>query len=426
MNQKLKDHREIGRELDLFVISGLVGGGLPLFTPKGTILRKQIHDFIQDLQKDLGYKEVWIPHMAKPELYSRSGHLEKYPEYFTVTSSAKDEFILKPMDCPHHMQIFASSTRSYRDLPIAYSEFTTNYRDEQSGELNGLLRVRSLTIDDCHIFCREDQVLEEAIKVYQTIVDFYQAFNFDIEVRLSPRDPKNKEKYIGSDEAWEKAENIVREIGKKVKFKKYEEIGEAAFYGPKVDFMIKDVLGREWQLATIQIDYALPERLNLVYIDKNGGNKVPVVIHRAIAGSVERFIGILIEQYQGAFPVWLSPIQAIVLPVSDKFANYGMRVKKNLESTAIRVEIDARNETLQAKIRDATLQKIPYLLVVGEQEEKAQTISVRTRDGRDHGQMKIGQFRQKILAEIENKSKNLLTFPLRTGEGGLLSKGISD
>ncbi len=401
----LKDHRQIGQELDLFVVSERVGGGgLPLFTPKGTIIRKAIHDFIEQLQKDFGYSDVWIPHMAKAELYKLSGHLEKYPEYFKVKSSIGDEFILKPMDCPHHMEIFRSKPRSYRDLPIAYNEFTTNYRDEQSGELNGLLRVRALTIDDCHIFCREDQILEEAKKVYQTIVNFYKVFNFEVSVRLSFRDPKNKEKYIGSDEAWDKAESVIRELAKDVEFEKRDGVGEAAFYGPKLDFMIKDALDREWQLATIQLDYFIPERLGVEYIDSDGNKKTPVVIHRAIAGSIERFIGILIEQYQGAFPTWLSPVQVMIVPITERNNKYGQNVLEQLKSSNIRVELDSRNEPMQAKIRDAQMQKIPYMLIIGDREEKMGQVAVRSRSGEKQEILKIEEFLDKIKTEIESKA----------------------
>ncbi|OGE44444.1 threonine--tRNA ligase [Candidatus Daviesbacteria bacterium RIFCSPLOWO2_01_FULL_39_12] len=403
MNNNLKDHRQIGQELDLFVVSERVGGGLPLFTPKGTIIRKVIHDFIEQLQKEFGYSDVWIPHLAKAELYKLSGHLEKYPEYFKVKSSIGDEFVLKPMDCPHHMEIFRAKPRSYKDLPIAYNEFTTNYRDEQSGELNGLLRVRALTIDDCHIFCREDQILEEARKVYKTIVSFYKAFNFEISVRLSFKDPKNKEKYIGLDKTWEKAENAIRELAKDVEFEKRDGIGEAAFYGPKLDFMIKDVLEREWQLATIQLDYFIPERLGVEYVDSDGSKKTPVVIHRAIAGSIERFIGILIEQYQGAFLTWLSPVQVIIVPISDRNLKYARNVFDQLLTSKIRVEIDSRAETMQSKIRDATLQKIPYILIIGGREEKEGKVAIRTREGKDLGTQKIDEFIAKVKSEIESK-----------------------
>lgn len=408
VSQKLKDHRQIGQEQELFVVSERVGGGLPLFTPKGTVIRNAIHDFIEKLQKGLGYNEVWIPHIAKPELYKLSGHLEKYPEHFKVKSSVGDEFILKPMDCPHHMEIFNSRTRSYKDLPIAYSEFTTNYRDEQSGELNGLLRVRSLTIDDCHIFCLEDQVLEEAKKVYKTIVNFYKAFNFEIKVRLSTRDPKNKEKYIGEDGAWEKAESVIHELAKEVEFETYKGIGEAAFYGPKLDFMIRDTLDREWQLATIQLDYVIPERLGVEYVDADGSKKNPVVIHRAIAGSVERFIGILLEQYQGAFSLWLSPVQAVVIPVTDRNIEYAQKVADTLKSGGIRVEVDDRSETMQARIRDAELQKVPYILVVGDKEGKEGTVAVRTRGQKEIRELEIREFVSKINEAIEKRAGKLV------------------
>jgi threonyl-tRNA synthetase len=399
----LKDHRQIGQEQDLFVVSDLVGGGLPLFTPKGTIIRKVIHDFIDKLQSKLGYQEVWIPHMAKPELYKKSGHFEKYPERFSVTSAAKDEFILKPMNCPHHMEIFKARTRSYKDLPIAYSEFTTNYRDEQTGELNGLLRVRSLTMDDCHIFCTEDQIVEEAKKVYQTIVDFYKAFNFEMKVRLSLRDPKNKNKYIGDDETWVKSENMIKEIAKNIKFQHYEGIGEAAFYGPKIDFMIKDTLGREWQLATIQLDYIIPGRLGLEYVDAKGEKRVPVAIHRAIAGSIERFTGILLEQYQGALPLWLSPVQVIIMPITDNQEAHAKKIVEELKEKGIRTELDNRPERLQAKIRDASLQKVPYLGIIGDKEIKESNISVRMRNGKDLGKLKVSDFLQKLKEEIDKK-----------------------
>lgn len=402
--KSLKDHRQIGQEQDLFVVSENVGGGLPLFTPRGTIIRNEIHSYIADLQKNLGYQEVWIPHMAKPQLYKLSGHLEKYPERFNIKSSIGDDFILKPMNCPHHMEIFKSKPRSYKDLPIAYSEFTTNYRDEQSGELNGLLRVRSLTMDDCHIFCKEDQILEEARKVYKTIVDFYSVFNFEVKVRLSLRDPKNKDKYVGNDTDWEEAEKVIRELAKDVKFETYEGIGEAAFYGPKLDFMIKDTLGREWQLATIQLDYTIPQRLGVEYIDSDGTKKNSKVIHRAIAGSVERFIGILLEQYQGIWPTWLSPIQVQIIPITDRNLTYAQNVLEQLKSSNIRVEIDARPEKMQSKIRDAQLNKIPYMLIIGDREEENKKVAVRNRDEENLGAIDLKEFLDKISIEIGSKN----------------------
>src|SRR3989344_259647 len=338
--KNLRDHREIGQEQDLFVVSPLVGGGLPMFTPKGFTIRKQIENFIRELQSPYGYNEVWVPHMAKVDLYKKSGHYEKYPEKFTVTSSAGDEFILKPVNCPHHFEIYASRLRSYRDLPVSYTEFSTTYRDEQSGELNGLLRVRSISVDDCHIICRKDQVLEEAMKVYKTISGFYEKFNYGVKVRLSLRDPDNMDKYFGDEATWDEAEETLKELAKSVKEENFEGKGEAAIYGPKIDFMISDSLGREWQMATIQLDFIMPQRFELKYTDADGKEKQPVVIHRAIAGSFERFIGILIEQYQGAFPTWLAPVQAIIIPISEKHVEYAKKVAGKLEG--IRIEIDDR------------------------------------------------------------------------------------
>lgn len=380
-NKNLKDHREIGQEQDLFVVSSLVGGGLPLFTPKGFILRKEIENFIRSLQAPLNYSEVWVPHMAKLDLYKKSGHYEKYPEKFIVTSTVGDEFMLKPVNCPHHFEIYGSRSRSYRDLPIAYTEFSTTYRDEQSGELNGLLRVRSISVDDCHIICLEDQIEEEMMKVYQTISAFYEKFNFGVKVRLSLRDPENMDKYLGDNAVWDRAEEIIKKIAEKVKEEKFEGKGEAAIYGPKIDFMISDSMGREWQMATIQLDFIMPERFDLKYIDADGKEKRPVVIHRAIAGSLERFLGVLIEQYQGSFPTWLAPVQVMVVPISEKHNDYGQKIVDQLKEAGVRIEIDSRSETMQAKIRDAQVLKIPYMLVVGDREEKEQTIAVRTRTG---------------------------------------------
>lgn len=400
----LKDHRQIGQEQDLFVVSSLVGGGLPMFTPKGFIIRKAIENFIRELQAPLEYQEVWVPHMAKADLYKTSGHFDKFPEKFTVSSSVGDEFILKPVNCPHHFEIFDSRPRSYQDLPIAYTEFSTTYRDEQSGELNGLLRVRSISVDDCHIFCREDQVVEQALKVYQTISNFYAKFNFGVKVRISLRDPKNKNRYIGDDPSWERAEKLILEVAKEVKEEQFEGIGEAAIYGPKIDFMIRDALDREWQLATIQVDFNMPERFKLKYTNSEGGETRPVVIHRAIAGSLERFVGILIEQYQGAFPLWLSPVQAVVIPITERHIDYARKVSEELKGKDIRVEVDGRSETMQSKIRDAQLQKVPFMLVVGDREVENKTVAVRTREGEDLGGLKVEELIGKLQDQIESKS----------------------
>src|SRR3989344_4895509 len=403
-NNNLKDHRQIGQEQDLFVVSPLVGGGLPMFTPKGFIVRKQIENFIRELQSPYGYDEVWVPHMAKIDLYKKSGHFEKYPEKFLVKSTVGDEFMLKPVNCPHHFEIYGSRPRSYRDLPIAYTEFSTTYRDEQSGELNGLLRVRCISVDDCHIICREDQVFDEIMKVYKTISGFYEKFNFGVKVRLSLRDPENSDKYLGDNAVWERAEETIKKAAESVKEEQFEGKGEAAIYGPKIDFMISDSMDREWQMATIQLDFIMPERFDLKYIDADGKDKRPVVIHRAIAGSLERFIGILIEQYQGAFPVWLSPTQAIVIPISDKNLDYGSEVLKQLKEAGTRAEIDDRSETMQSKIREAAAQKIPYMLIVGGREEEQKQVAVRTRGGEDLGAMPLTQFLDKLKAEVESKA----------------------
>lgn len=399
-----KDHREIGQEQDLFVVSPLVGGGLPLFTPKGFVLRKQIENFIRNLQEAHGYQEVWVPHMAKPDLYKKSGHYEKYPEKFVVKSSVGDEFILKPVNCPHHFEIYASRPRSYRDLPIAYTEFSTTYRDEQSGELNGLLRVRSISVDDCHIICRPDQVKEEAMKVYETISNFYAKFNFGVKVRLSLRDPENKDKFLGDDKTWEEAEANIREVAKIVKEEQFEGLGEAAIYGPKLDFMITDSLGREWQMATIQLDFIMPQRFEMKYVDEQGKEQQPVVIHRAIAGSLERFLGVLIEQYQGAFPTWLSPVQVEIVPIADRHVEYGKKLLEEMKKAGIRAEIDDKSETMQAKLRDAQMQKIPYMLIVGDREQEAEKVSVRNRAGENLGDMGMSEFLDKIKKEIEEKA----------------------
>jgi len=382
MSNPKKDHQQIGQELDLFATSNLVGGGLPLFTPKGTVIRKALQDFIEYLEKDMTYyQSVWIPHIAKPDLYAKSGHLDKYTEQFHVRSTQGDNFLLKPMNCPHHMQIFASRPRSYRELPFAYKEFTTVYRDEQSGELNGLLRVRSLTQDDCHIFCAPDQVKEEALKVAKTIETFYKAFNFKVTARKSFADMNNFSKYIGTLEEWEQMQTVLCEVANKLPYQVSEGVGEAAFYGPKIDFMIEDSLGRSWQLATIQLDNQIPKRLKLKYIDDQGQEQIPVVIHRAMAGSIERFIGILLEHYQGSLPVWLMPIQLRLIPVSDKNNKYSQKLLEQLLSSNIRADLDNRSETMQSKIRDAQNQKIPYMWIIGHKEEESNNISIRLADG---------------------------------------------
>lgn len=377
----LPDHRRIGQELDLFAFSEHVGSGLPLFTPKGTIIRKQLENFLRSILEPLGYEEVWIPHITKPELYKTSGHWDKFKDdLFHVTGHADTNFVMKPMNCPHHTQIYASRPRSYRDLPMRYSENTTVYRDEQAGELLGLNRVRSITQDDGHIFCREDQLEEEISRVLTSISKFYSAFDFELSARLSLRDPKSPEKYLGSDEIWTNAERILEEVLAKNNFPTPEKAeGEAAFYGPKIDFTAKDSLGRTWQLATAQLDFNVPARFELTYTAEDGSKKQPVMIHRAILGSYERFIAVLLEHYNGSLPLWLSPVQVAVLPILDEVHEYADTVAQELKKHGIRVTQDKRNESIGKKIKDASDQKVPVLLIIGKKELADGTVSIRSK-----------------------------------------------
>ncbi len=377
-----RDHRKLGAELDLFTFSPLVGSGLPLFTAKGTHLRETVTNFIADLMVPYGYERVWIPHITKADLYKTSGHWDKFEDdLFHVSSKKTDEtFVLKPMNCPHHTQIFASKPRSYRDLPVRMSEVTTVYRDENTGQLQGLTRVRSITQDDAHVFCRPDQIREEALAIYHIAEAFYGAFGMTFHrVRLSVRDPEHPEKYLGEDSAWSEAEATLAELMKSVGREVERGEGEAAFYGPKLDFMAKDAIGREWQLATIQLDFNQPERFGLEYTDSDGQKKRPVMIHRAILGSVERFLAVLIEHYAGAFPLWLAPTQVSVLSVADRFADTAQEVAKWLKQEGFRVEIDDSSESVGKKIRKAEQMKIPVALVIGEKEASGQPFMVRIR-----------------------------------------------
>lgn len=403
-----RDHRKLGKELGLFTFSDLVGAGLPLFTPKGAMIRNLIAEKIQKIQKKFGYENVWIPHIAKKDLYEKSGHWDKFKEdLFHVKGKSETEFVMKPMNCPHHTQIYASAMRSYRDLPIRFAEVTTNYRDEKPGELLGLSRVRSLTQDDGHVFCAIDQVEEEIKNIISVIREFYSSLHMfkenDYWVSLSVRDPQTPEKYLGNNNHWKKAEDTLEKIAEseKLNYKKVE--GEAAFYGPKLDFMFKDSLGREWQLATVQLDFSMPERFGLKYIDNNSHPETPVMIHRAIAGSLERFMSVIIEHYAGAFPFWLSPIQAVVIPVGEKFNDYGEKVLAELKSAGIRAEMDKTNETLGKKIRSNKTKKIPYLLVVGEKEKEAETVAVNFRDKEKQETLLVEQFVRLIQEEVGDK-----------------------
>ena len=406
---KERDHRKIGRELELFTFSRKVGMGLPLWLPKGAILREKLENFLKRVQVQHGYEPVLTPHIGQKELYVTSGHYEKYgKDSFQPISTPVEgeEFLLKPMNCPHHCEIYKSKPHSYKELPIRYAEFGTVYRYEQSGELHGLTRVRGFTQDDAHIFCRPDQLKEEFIKVIDIILYIFKALDFnDYVVQISLRDPGDKDKYIGSDDNWEKSEKAIVEATHEKGLEAITEIGEAAFYGPKLDFMVKDALGRKWQLGTIQVDYNLPERFELEYVGADNQKHQPVMIHRAPFGSMERFVAVLIEHSAGKFPLWLTPDQVVIIPVSEKFNDYAEKVSKFLNNCDIRSLIDQRNEKVGKKIRDNELKKIPYLLVVGEKEEISDTIAVRRQGEGDKGTMKLEEFADMLVKETEAQLK---------------------
>ncbi|MDR2086984.1 MAG: threonine--tRNA ligase [Dysgonamonadaceae bacterium] len=404
---KKRDHRRIGKEMELFTFSQNVGQGLPLWLPKGTQLRLKLEEFLKRIQKEYGYQQVMTPHIGNKLLYVTSGHYAKYgKDSFQPihTPEEGEEFLLKPMNCPHHCEIYKAFPRSYKELPLRLAEFGTVYRYEQSGELHGLTRVRGFTQDDAHIFCAPEHVKAEFIKVMDIIHIIFKALNFtDYEAQISLRDPDNKEKYIGSEENWEQAEKAIIDVCKERGIKAKIELGEAAFYGPKLDFMVKDALGRRWQLGTIQVDYNLPERFELEYIGADNRKHRPVMIHRAPFGSMERFVAVLIEHTAGKFPLWLVPDQAVVIPVSEKFNEYAETIAEELKKQDIRVTIDDRNEKVGRKIRDNELKKIPYLLIVGEKEVENQEISVRKQGEGDVGSMKIINFAALLNAEVEKQ-----------------------
>ncbi len=406
---KKRDHRKIGKELELFAFSQNVGAGLPLWLPKGTQLRLCLEDFLKKIQRRFDYEQVITPHIASKQLYVLSGHYEKYgKDSFQPmkTPQEGEEFMLKPMNCPHHCEIYKTSLRSYTDLPLRLAEFGTVYRYEQSGELHGLTRVRGFTQDDAHIFCTPDQVKDEFLKVMDIIFIIFNALDFnDFEAQISLRDPVDKEKYIGSDENWEKAERAIIEACEEKGLKAKIELGEAAFYGPKLDFMVKDALGRRWQLGTIQVDYNLPERFDLEYIGADNRRHRPVMIHRAPFGSMERFVAVLIEHTAGRFPLWLSPTQVVVLPISEKFNGYAYKVAKTLKKYDIRTEVDDRNEKIGRKIRDNELKRIPYLLIVGEKEAQNEAVSVRKRGEGDKGSKNLTTFAEEVKREVEEMTK---------------------
>ena len=401
---KKRDHRKIGKELELFAFSQTVGQGLPLWLPKGTQLRLRLEDFLKRIQQQFEYQQVITPHIGGKQLYVTSGHYAKYgKDSFQPIHTPEDgeEFLLRPMNCPHHCEVYKVTPKSYKDLPYRLAEFGTVYRYEQSGELHGLTRVRGFTQDDAHIFCTPDQVKNEFLKVMDIIFIIFKALDFkDFEAQISLRDPENKEKYIGSDENWNKAENDIIEACKEKGLKATVELGEAAFYGPKLDFMVKDALGRRWQLGTIQVDYNLPERFELEYTGADNQKHRPVMIHRAPFGSMERFVAVLIEHTAGKFPLWLTPTQVVVLPVSEKYNDYAYEVARSLKLQDIRAEVDDRNEKMGRKIRDNELKRIPYLLIVGEKEAENGEVSVRKQGGGDQSTEKIATFAERINKEV--------------------------
>ncbi|OKS86172.1 Threonine--tRNA ligase [Mucilaginibacter polytrichastri] len=400
---KKRDHRKLGKELELFAFSEKVGMGLPLWLPKGTALRERLVNFLQRAQSKAGYEQVITPHIGHKNLYVTSGHYEKYgKDSFQPikTPQEGEEFFLKPMNCPHHCEIYKTKPRSYKDLPVRYAEFGTVYRYEQSGELHGLTRVRGFTQDDAHLFCRPDQVKEEFMKVIDLVLYVFSALGFeDYTAQISLRDPENKSKYIGSDENWALAESAIMEAAAEKGLNTVVELGEAAFYGPKLDFMVKDALGRKWQLGTIQVDYNLPERFELEYTGSDNLKHRPVMIHRAPFGSLERFVAVLIEHCAGNFPLWLSPDQYIILPISEKFEDYAKNLSDELKNSDIRGLIDFRDEKIGRKIRDAEIKKIPYMLIVGEKEAAEGTISVRKHGTGDLGSLTIEDFKQQLIKE---------------------------
>ncbi len=406
---KKRDHRKIGKEMELFMFSDRVGKGLPIWLPKGTDLRLRLQEMLRKIQKNYGYQEIITPHIGSKNLYVTSGHYAHYgKDSFRpiLTPEEDEEYMLKPMNCPHHCEVFAWKPRSYKDLPLRIAEFGTVYRYEKSGELHGLTRVRSFTQDDAHIFCRPDQIKTEFMRVMDIIKTVFSTFNFDnYEAQISLRDPKDTEKYIGSDEVWEEAEQAIIDACKEKGLNAKIEYGEAAFYGPKLDFMVKDAIGRRWQLGTIQVDYNLPMRFKLEYTAEDNSKQTPVMIHRAPFGSMERFTAVLIEHTAGKFPLWLTPEQVAILPISEKSVEYANRVKRYFDSVGVRSTVDERNEKIGRKIRDNELKRIPYMLIVGEKEEAEGLVSVRKQGQGDQGQLKMEDFAAQINSEVAEMLK---------------------
>lgn len=398
---KKRDHRRLGKELDLFTFSPLVGSGLPLYTQRGALIRRLLNQYVEDVQVAEGYQQVWTPQIARAELFKTSGHYDKYHEdMFEVHSHyTEDEMYLKPMNCPQHTQIYGSKPRSYRDLPIRMTDFAMLYRDERPGELNGLARVRSFSQDDCHVFCREDQVDEEIDRALQMTKKVLERFGFSYRYRLSTRDPQHPEKYYGDPAMWDKVEKWAEVIMKRNNIAYYDGPGEAAFYAPKMDLMATDALGREWQLSTVQIDYVMPERFDLSYVDADGTQKRPVMIHRAIIGSAERFMMILLEHYAGALPFWLSPVQVALVPITQEQTSYAQKVAEKLRQAGIRVEVRDEAETMQNRIRKAEKEKIPYMLILGRREAEQETVSVRGRGEQNLGVLPIAELVTRLQEE---------------------------
>ena len=405
-----RDHRKLGKELGLFTFSELIGSGLPLYTPKGAFIRLTLNNYVESIQIKQGYTQVWTPQIAKAKLFQTSGHYDKYKDsMFRVVSNYSDEeFFLKPMNCPQHTQIYEAQPHSYRDLPLRFADFAMLYRDEKPGELNGLARVRGFSQDDCHIFCTEEQVDQEidtALKMTKEIMD---TFGLKYKYRLSTRDPQHPEKYLGDPKIWDKVEKWAVNIMKRNKIEYFDGPGEAAFYAPKMDLIATDALGREWQLSTVQIDFVMPERFQLEYTAADGTKKRPVMLHRAIVGSPERFLMIMLEHFGGALPTWISPTQVKIIPITDQQIEYAQKIKEELQENNIRVEIDDKSETMQNKIRNAAGEKIPYMIIIGGREVENKTISVRQRDGQDLGSMPLSQFINSIKDQISKKSLNLV------------------
>lgn len=402
---KKRDHRKLGKELEIFTIIDEIGAGLPLFYPKGAILRRTIENLIQEIQEKRGFVPIWIPHITKGKLYEISGHLDKYDAMYSPMKIDEDNYYLKPMNCPHFMMLYKTLPHSYRDLPVRYTCTTTNYRYEKSGELSGLTRVRALTQDDCHVFCEAEKIHDEIQVMLEMINELYSAFGLkDFYVRISLRDSQNKQKYLGTDAVWETAENALRTIVQKTGWQYKEAEDEAAFYGPKLDFMFKDAIGREWQLSTIQLDFNLPERFELEYTNNQGTKSRPVVIHRAMLGSVERFMGIMIEHFTGAFPVWLAPVQIQFAPVSAKHVEAVNSVAEEFKAVGLRVAIDDADETVGNKIRKAVGQKIPYIVVLGDRDLSGESWTIKVRGQEEQLKMSKEEFKEKVLRETKERS----------------------